>query len=91
MTTRTKPRLAHSLASGTEKGEGKMSWKPEVLADSSGVWSGNAIRLETMEEALEYVKDLKRRWTLVTDTRVVECSDEVSHRWKDGKLTPVDW
>jgi len=68
-----------------------MSWCPQVLADSTGVWSGNAIRLETREEAMEYVKDLKRRWVLVTETRVVECQDEVSHRWKDGRLTPVDW
>ena len=28
-----------------------MSFKPEVIADSSGKWSGNALRFATREEA----------------------------------------
>lgn len=57
-----------------------MSWKPEVIADSSGKWSGNALRFETKHEAEVWVQDLMMRWFAVRDTRVVECDDPVSHR-----------
>jgi hypothetical protein len=67
------------------------SWKPEVIADSSGEWCGNALRFATREEAEANVKDLMWRWTLVTDTRVVESDDEVNYRWVNGKgLEAVD-
>jgi hypothetical protein len=58
-----------------------MSWRPEVIADRTGKWAGNAVRLATEDEAKAYVKDLMYRWMAVTDTRVVECDDEVSHKW----------
>ncbi len=35
-----------------------MSWKPEVIADSSGKWAGNALRFATREEAESQVLDL---------------------------------
>jgi len=63
-----------------------MSFKPEVIADSSGQWTGNGLRFATREEAEANVKDLERRWFLVTDTRVVESDDPVNYRWADGKL-----
>lgn len=63
-----------------------MSYKPEVRADSSGIWSSNALRFATRDEATAYVKDLKWRWTSVRDTRVVEVDDPVSHAWVDGRL-----
>jgi hypothetical protein len=55
-----------------------MSFKPEVVADSSGTWAGNALRFATEDEAEMYVKDLARRWTLVTATRVVPSDDPVT-------------
>jgi hypothetical protein len=66
-----------------------MSFKPEVQADSSGEWAGNALRFATREEAEANVQDLKRRWWLVTATRVVESPDAVNYAWADGKLVGV--
>jgi hypothetical protein len=40
-----------------------MSYKPEVIADSSGKWCGNALRFATMREADDYLTDLSFRWT----------------------------
>jgi hypothetical protein len=65
-----------------------MSWKPEVIADNSGKWVGNALRFATREEAEANVYDLSMRWFAVRDTRVVECDDPVNYRWVDGRLTP---
>ncbi len=65
------------------------SWKPEVIADSSGKWCGNDLRFATREEALANVKNLESRWLLVRDTRVVESGDPVNYRWIDGKLEAV--
>jgi hypothetical protein len=55
-----------------------MSFKPEVIADSSGNWCGNALRFETRAEAELYVSDLAYRWTAVRETRVIECDDPVN-------------
>jgi len=54
-----------------------MSYRPEVIADNSGKWCPNGLRFRTREGAERYVRDLAWRWTLVRDTRVVECSDPV--------------
>jgi hypothetical protein len=67
-----------------------MSWKSEVQADSSGTWCGNALRFATEQEARTYVADLMRRWTLVTDTRVVECADPVNYAIVDNQLVVVE-
>jgi len=53
-----------------------MSFKPEVIADGSGKWAGNALRFATRKEAEDWVADLKLRWTLVRETRVIETPDE---------------
>ena len=66
------------------------SFKAEVIADSSGKWAGNALRFATEEEAAIYVADLARRWTLVTDTRVVESDDPVTDEIVDGVLRKVE-
>jgi hypothetical protein len=66
-----------------------MSFKPEVIADSSGKWVGNALRFATYKEAEDNVADLFNRWMLVRETRVVESSDPVNYRWVDGKLEAV--
>jgi len=57
------------------------SWAPEVIADSSGKWAGNALRFATKAEAEANVHNLMMRWTLVTDTRVVETTDPINYRW----------
>ncbi len=66
-----------------------MSFKPEVIADSSGKWSGNALRFATREEAEANVQDLMMRWFAVRDTRVVECDDPVNYSYIDHKLLPI--
>jgi hypothetical protein len=63
-----------------------MSFKPEVIADSSGKWCGNGLRFATREEAEANVRALMNRWMLVVDTRVVESDDPVNSRFIDGKL-----
>jgi hypothetical protein len=67
-----------------------MSYKPEVIADASGKWCGNTLRFATHEEAAANVADLFSRWTLVTDTRVVESTDPVNYRWVNGKSERID-
>ena len=62
------------------------SYAPEVIADASGKWCGNALRFPTFEEADGNVRDLYARWTLVRDFRVVPSTDEPNHRWQEGKL-----
>ena len=66
-----------------------MSWKPEVIADSSGQWAGNALRFATKEEAEAQVLDLSLWWTSVRETRVVESTDPVNYKYVDGKLIDV--
>ena len=56
-----------------------MSWKPEVIADSSGKWCGNALRFATREEAEAIVRDLMMRWFAVRDARVVKSDDAVNY------------
>ena len=59
-----------------------MSWKPEVIADSSGKWCGNALRFATKEEAEANVAAMT--WTLITATRVVEVDEPVNSAVIDG-------
>jgi hypothetical protein len=66
-----------------------MSWKPEVIADSSGEFFGNALRFATKEEAEANVANLASRWTSVRETRVVECDDPVNYAWHDGALVSL--
>ena len=73
-----------------------MSFKPEVIADSSGNWSSNALRFATEEEAKIYADDLMMRWTAVQDTRVVDVDESVTARldrdgsgWRLVHLTPA--
>jgi hypothetical protein len=68
------------------------SYKPEVtvIHDNSG-WVGNGVRFATRVEAEKAVADLKSRWLLVSDTRVVESDEPVNYRWDDelGKTVYV--
>ena len=63
-----------------------MSYKPEVIADSSGKWCGNALRFATYDEALANARDLAGRWMMVRDYRATESADPVNYKWVDGKL-----
>ena len=62
-----------------------MSYAPEVIADNSGKWVGNALRFATKEEAEANVSNLASRWFLVRETRVVESTDPVNYRWIPGE------
>jgi hypothetical protein len=66
-----------------------MSWKPEVIADNTGKFFGNALRFATKEEAEANVRDLEMRWMLVTKTRVVECEDPVNYKYDFEKFKTV--
>lgn len=66
-----------------------MSYAPEVQTDSTGKWTGNALRFATEAEAEAYVADLAMRWTLVRDVRVVESPDPVNYAIVDRRLTPL--
>ena len=66
-----------------------MSFKPEVIADTSGKWCGNALRFATREEAEANVQDLMMRWFAVQETRVVESDDPVNYRYVNGRLESI--
>ena len=61
------------------------SYAPQVIADNSGKFCGNALRFATREEAEASARDLMNRWMLVTDTRVVETDDPVNYVHTDGR------
>jgi hypothetical protein len=66
-----------------------MSWKPEVIADSSGKWCGNALRFATKEEAEISVANLAMRWLAVRETRVVESDDPVNYAIVGNEMKAV--
>lgn len=57
-----------------------MSYKAEVIADSSGQWAANQLRFESKAQAENYARDLSYRWTAVREWRVVESEDEVTEK-----------
>jgi hypothetical protein len=67
-----------------------ISWAPEVIADSSGKWCGNAVRFATKEEAEADVRDLANRWFMVRETRVVESTDPVNFKRVRGVSVTID-
>jgi len=68
-----------------------MSYKPEVIADQTNTWCGNALRFQTKEEAEQYVADLASRWFAVRSTRVVESDEPVNYRINNhGRAEPVE-
>jgi hypothetical protein len=66
-----------------------MSFKSEVIADSTGQWCGNALRFATQEEADIYGRDLASRWISVRETRVVQSTDPVNYRLNGNRLESV--
>jgi hypothetical protein len=71
-----------------------MSFKPEVIADSSGKWCGTPLRFATGSPPRKRPKcrwaNLASRWLLVGETLAVECDDPVNYRWQDGQLIAVE-
>lgn len=66
-----------------------MSFKAEVIADSSGKWCGNGLVFATRDEAKMYGNDLASRWLLVREIRVVETDAPVTHKIVEGVMLPV--
>jgi hypothetical protein len=66
-----------------------VSFKPEVIADSSGQWTPNGLAFATEAEAEGWVRDLMMRWFAVRDTRVVESDEPVNYKFVEGKLEAV--
>jgi hypothetical protein len=62
-----------------------MSYKVEVISDSSGEWVANALRFPTKEMAEEYGSDLAMRWTAVREWRAVKSKDPVMYYDESGK------
>ena len=65
------------------------SFAAEVIADSSGNFVGNALRFATESEAMMYAADLHRRWTAVSEFRVVPSADPVTYQIVGGVLQPA--
>lgn len=51
-----------------------------TAGDPEGVYTSNALRFATPEEADQYAFDLACRWTAVRDFRIEGCDEPVSHR-----------
>jgi len=66
------------------------SWKPEVIADTSGKFYGNALRFATKQEAEDNVFDLAMRWTSVRETRVVESGEPVNYSYIGRQLRRIE-
>jgi hypothetical protein len=65
------------------------SWAPEVIADDTKKWCGNALRFGTKHEADRYGSDLFSRWMAVREIRSVPSGDTVNARWKDGHMERI--
>lgn len=61
-----------------------MSYRPMVYVQ--GEWAGNGMRFATHEEAETHAYLLANRWTLVSDWRADESSDDVNYALVDGRL-----
>lgn len=66
------------------------SWKPEVIADSSGKWNGNALRFATKKEAEDNARDLSYRWMAVIDHRATESDDPINYDYTTGVLIRIE-
>ena len=66
-----------------------MSYKIQVIADDTGKYYDNGIRLASEAEAQRYGADLAARWYAVREMRVVPSQDPVNYTFADGRLTWV--
>lgn len=67
-----------------------MSYKAEVIADSSGKWESNGLAFATESEAADYARNLMGRWMMVQEYRVVASDQPVNYAWKDGQAERVE-
>lgn len=63
------------------------SFKADLIADDSGVWASNGIRLATVEEAISYAQFKEATWILVRKWPVTPTQDPVNARFEQGRLT----
>jgi len=68
--------------------EKTISWRADVIADSSGKWVGDTLRVASQREVSSYLQDLTYRGAAVSYERVVESSDPINHRWTEHGLLP---
>jgi len=66
------------------------SWKPEVIADSSGKWYANGLAFATREEAEASARDLASHWFAVREWRAIESDQEPNYRWTKHGLEPLN-
>lgn len=66
-----------------------MSYKPEIQTYGDQNYYSNATRFATHEEAKWAAQDIYSRWLLATDWRVVESTDPVNRRIKNGVMESV--
>ena len=68
-----------------------MSFEAQVDT-GDGRYVGNSLRFESEPEAQGYVRHLANRWFMVRETRVVDSTDPVSHRWnlETNELTNLE-
>lgn len=66
-----------------------MSFKPEVIADNSGIFCGNGMAFATEAEALKWAADLSMRWTAVRDYRAVASDDVANYQIVNGTCSPI--
>ena len=55
----------------------RFRYQVNTYSDPDGVFSGNAVDFDTVEEATEAVKNLFQRWTAVEFWRVLDSDDNV--------------
>ncbi len=67
-----------------------MSYKPEIQTMHDEKYYPNATCFATYDEAKSAAQDIYSRWLLATDWRVVESTDPVNYRIKDGVMEPVN-
>jgi hypothetical protein len=65
------------------------SYRPEVIADSSGEWLPNGLRFATKQEAENSAHDLMMRWTAVRECRAAESDDEPNYTYHNGQLRRI--
>ena len=59
-----------------QKTEGRYKVEVNTAGDPPDSWAGNALRWDTVQEALDYGLDLALRWTAVRDYRVFDTETE---------------
>lgn len=80
------PVMLSEIASPSDPPGEPQSYEVEVIADGSGQWCCNQVRLATIAEAEEYGGDLAWRWLSVRTHRVAPSTEPVTHRFQNGKL-----